>query len=380
MYTERDECTETSSSPSDCSSSAVLRRTVPTAPPLQRSPLSDPELPVSGLDPEDSTDLSSETDPEDEATVNEVLKPKSAMAEEREWLLAQFHPSRLQWKNADWVVFFWMLSMHIGTAAAIIGLCVPSLRAYTFSWPALATACVLHWFTASIGICLGYHRGLSHRSFVLSPIARFVTLMAGAISGEGSPLMWAASHRLHHAHSDETGDPHSPLINPWWSHIMWLFIEHPASTRETLFRHFVPDLAKDPLLRFFERTYGLWLIGTGAILFAVGGLPMLLWAMCLRMTLCYHSTWFVNSATHLWGYRNYDTTDASRNLWWVAIAAYGEGWHNNHHAHPRVARAGHRWWEIDMTWYAIRTLQMLGLATKVVDKIPEGRDAAVKKL
>ena len=114
-----------------------------------------------------------------EETVNDVLRPKSAMAEERAWLLAQFHPSRLQWKNADWVVFLWMTSMHLGALAAVVGLCVPALRAYTFSWTALGVGVFLHWLTCSIGICLGYHRGLSHRSFILKPPVRFLTLVAG---------------------------------------------------------------------------------------------------------------------------------------------------------------------------------------------------------
>jgi stearoyl-CoA desaturase (delta-9 desaturase) len=105
------------------------------------------------------------------------------------------------------------------------------------------------------------------------------------------------------------------------------------------------------------------------------GVSLLIWGMSVRMVAAYHSTWLINSATHLWGYRNYDTRDESRNLWWVAILAYGEGWHNNHHAHPAIAPAGHRWWELDMTWWAIRVLQAVGLAWDVRDQIPKGRKA-----
>jgi stearoyl-CoA desaturase (delta-9 desaturase) len=133
------------------------------------------------------------------------------------------------------------------------------------------------------------------------------------------------------------------------------------------------------MMQFFEKVYGPILFLTGAVLFAIGGLPMLLWGLCVRMVIAYHGTWFVNSATHLWGYRNYETTDESRNLWWVALFAFGEGWHNNHHAHPSVAPAGHRWWEVDMTWWVIKGLRFCGLAYDVKDRIPE-RNAAPEEM
>jgi sn-2 palmitoyl-lipid 9-desaturase len=281
-------------------------------------------------------------------------------AAERAAVLASFEPNQLKWANVDWVVVVWMAGMHAGALAA----------PFFFSWSALGITALLHWFTCSIGICLCYHRCLSHRSLKLRQPSRFLCLLAGVISGEGSPLMWAGTHRVHHSKSDQPGDPHSPMEGEFWSHIIWLFVNHSKGMRDMLNRRFCPDLAKEPLLRFFDKTYGLWIIGTGVILYALGGLPWLLWGLCVRMVLAYHSTWFVNSATHLWGYRNYETKDESRNLWWVAIAAYGEGWHNNHHAHPRLARAGHRWWEIDPTWYAIKFLRLIGQAYDVDDRVP----------
>jgi stearoyl-CoA desaturase (delta-9 desaturase) len=253
-----------------------------------------------------------------------------------------------------------MVGMHAGALAA----------PFFFTWSALGVTVFLHWLTCSIGICLCYHRCLSHKSLKLKQPSRFFALLAGVISGEGSPLMWAATHRVHHSRSDQSGDPHSPLEGEFWSHILWLFVNHDRKTREKLYRRFCPDLAKDKLLLFFDRTYGPWIIGVGVALYAIGGLPWLLWGLCLRMVLAYHSTWFVNSATHLWGYRNYSTKDESRNLWWVALFAYGEGWHNNHHAHPRLARAGHRWWEVDMTWWSISALRAIGQATDVDDRVP----------
>lgn len=278
----------------------------------------------------------------------------------RETIVAGFDQSNLSWKNMDWIVLVWMVAMHAGCLAA----------PFFFSWSALAVCVVLHWLTSSIGICLAYHRYLSHRSFKLARPAEFFVLLCGALSGEGSPLTWVATHRLHHCRSDKKGDPHSPLEGPWWSHMLWLFILRDKQQHQALFRQFTPDLVDRPMLQFFERTYGLWLVATGAVLFALGGLPFLLWGLCVRMTFAYHSTWFVNSATHLWGYRNYETPDQSRNLWWVALLAYGEGWHNNHHAYPRVARAGHRRWEIDMTWWVIKGLKACGLATDVHDRVP----------
>lgn len=278
----------------------------------------------------------------------------------RHEILSWFGPERLKLRNVDWTILAWMAVMHVGALAA----------PFFFTWQALGVAVLLHWFTCSIGICLCYHRCLSHRSLKLRWPARFVGLVAAALAGEGSPLRWSMVHRIHHGHSDEPGDPHSPLEGKWWSHLLWMFVRQPEEVNDAAYQQYVPDLMKDRLVMFFQRTWQWWMFGCGVGLFAVGGWPMLLWGLCVRMVFAYHSTWFVNSATHLWGYRNYATTDESRNLWWVALLSYGEGWHNNHHAHPRLARAGHRWWEFDPTWCVIRFLRAVGLATAVDDRLP----------
>lgn len=301
----------------------------------------------------------------------------SEKASDQEVLRHAFSKDQLRWSNVDWVVAIWMLVMHAGFLAA----------PFFFSWASLGVAIGLHWFTASIGICLGYHRYLAHRSMKLAKPAEFTAMLAGTLSGEGTPLTWAATHRLHHQRSDHEGDPHSPTEGTFWSHLTWLFIRRTPEQEEVLFRRYVPELLKRPMMRFFEKTQALWLTLVAAGLMALGwftagpggwwgAASMLLWGMCARMVFAYHSTWFVNSATHLWGYRNYKTRDQSRNLWWVAILAYGEGWHNNHHAHPSVAPAGHRWWEIDITWWSIKALRFLGLATEVNDRVPEQGAAA----
>lgn len=295
-----------------------------------------------------------------------VSTPVADQAKAVQPVWAPWLPENLRASNIDWVVFAWMIVMHAGAIVA----------PFYFTWQGLATMFVLHWFTASIGICLGYHRFLSHKSMKLVGPARFVTLLAGSLSGEGSPLSWAATHRLHHQRSDQAGDPHSPLISAIWSHLTWLFVRKSKAQQEALFQKYTPDLKNDRMLQFFEKTYGMWLILSGFVLYGVGvlsgvgGMSMLLWGLCMRMVMVYHGTWFVNSATHIWGYRNYDVRDESRNLWWVAIWAYGEGWHNNHHAHPSVAPAGHQWWELDPTWWAIKTLRFFGLAYDVNDRIP----------
>ncbi|MFM8479519.1 MAG: acyl-CoA desaturase [Planctomycetaceae bacterium] len=291
-------------------------------------------------------------------------------------LVAAFHRDQLRTSNIDWVVTLFLIGVHVGALAAFL----PSL----FSWSGLAICLTLHWLTCSIGICLGYHRYLSHKSLKLRSPAEFFVLACGCLSGEGSPLTWAATHRLHHQKSDQEGDPHSPVKDPaWWSHMLWLFPKRTTEATRLLMRRYCPELINKPLVNFFERTFPLWLWGSGLTLLGAGwlvggwqlGASWLVWGMCVRMVAAYHSTWFVNSATHLLGYRNYDTRDASRNLWWVAILAYGEGWHNNHHAHPSVAPAGHKWWEVDITWWSIRLLKALGLAWDVRDKLPLGRSA-----
>lgn len=302
-----------------------------------------------------------------------VPKEKSSKQIEIEQIYAEYDPSKLRWDNVDWVTAIFLVVVHAGALAA----------PFFFSWYGLVAFFVLHWMTGSIGICLGYHRYLSHRSMKLRGPAKFFAMLCGTVSGEGTPFMWAATHRLHHARSDQKGDPHSPNDGSWWSHILWLFLRYTPKHKSRLYERYIPELLDQPMLKFFEKTQGLWLAFVGLSLlaggYALGGwygaASMVLWGFCLRMVAMYHGTWCVNSATHMWGYKNYETRDRSRNLWWVALIAYGEGWHNNHHAHPHTARAGHRWWEVDTTWWAIRGLQLIGQAYDVDDRIPEQGEA-----
>lgn len=267
--------------------------------------------------------------------------------------------------NIQWGATIWLIALHIGALYA----------PWSFSWSALGLAVLLHWMTGSLGICLGFHRLLTHTGLVLPKWLCNVFATIGTLAGEGGPISWTANHRKHHAYSDQPGDPHSPHEGPWWAHAQWLAFSTDNGDPEGFARKWVPDLIKDKYLMFLEKWFlGIHIAFASAITatgYWMGGsslaLSWLIWVVCLRMVAVLHTTWFVNSASHIWGYKNYETRDDSRNLWWVAVIAYGEGWHNNHHAHPRLAQHGHKWWEFDMTFLAIRVLRALGLAKDVVD-------------
>ncbi|MBL6831412.1 MAG: fatty acid desaturase [Pirellulales bacterium] len=281
------------------------------------------------------------------------------------------------WSDIDWPVLGWIGGIHIAALAA----------PFCFTWSGLLIAVVLAWVTGGLGVCLGYHRLLTHGSFGTFRPVRWFFAFLGGISGEGSSLIWVANHRKHHVFSDQEGDPHSPRDGGFWAHMLWLFPRHPQDEVDAHIKRWAPDLQKDAGLRFLHSTFLLWHIVMGAALLASGwayggpalGVSWLIWGMAVRMVYVFHVTWFVNSATHMWGYRNYETTDDSTNLWWVGLLAFGEGWHNNHHAYQRMARHGHRWWEVDVTYWAILALERLGLAWDVVHTIPRSPSAAKRR-
>lgn len=273
------------------------------------------------------------------------------------------------WKNGlDWTVIVWMSIVHVLALAA----------PFFFTWKALALAAVLSWLCGGIGICLCFHRLLTHGSFQTYRPVKWLLTFIGTFSGEGSALTWVANHRKHHLHSDKAGDPHSPHDGPWWSHMLWFTPYFGQNWHANLTRKYCPDLLKDPAMRVMHLLFLPLQAGLGVVLFYVGylgwdaytGWSFLFWGLFVRMVYVWHVTWFVNSASHMWGYRNYETSDDSRNLWWVGLLAFGEGWHNNHHAFQRMAKHGHRWWEFDVTYWAICALEKVGLAWNVVHKVP----------
>jgi sn-2 palmitoyl-lipid 9-desaturase len=242
------------------------------------------------------------------------------------------------------------------------------LAPWFFSWSALGVMVLLHWLFGSIGICLGYHRLLTHRSFQVPQWLEYLITFVGAFALQGGPLFWVAGHRKHHLHTEDLDlDPYSAKRGFWWSHMLWIFYP----TRETFdtnqYRRLVPDLAKHKFYRWLDRYFLLLQIPLALLLFAIGGWSFVIYGVFLRAVVLWHTTWLINSASHKTGYRSFDQTpDNSRNLWWAALLTYGEGWHNNHHAQPNVAPAGRTWWEIDPTWWVILGLKRLGLAKKIV--------------
>lgn len=241
------------------------------------------------------------------------------------------------------------------------------LAPWCFSWSALGVMIFLHWLFGSIGICLGYHRLLSHRSFQVPKWLEYVLTTIGALAMQGGPTFWVSGHRQHHAYAeDENKDPYSSKRGFWWSHMLWILYPRSEFFDAEVYRRYAPDLARDPYYRWLDRYFLTLQIPVGILLYVLGGWSFVIYGVFLRAVLLWHSTWLINSATHLRGYRSFPSDDNSRNLWWAALLTYGEGWHNNHHAHPNVAPAGRHWWEVDMTWWAIQVLQTLGLAKKVV--------------
>jgi stearoyl-CoA desaturase (delta-9 desaturase) len=266
-----------------------------------------------------------------------------------------------------WGPFIWVAGLHVGALFALS-------PAY-FTWPSVAVCLFLMWLTGGIGVCLTYHRLLTHRSFVTRPRwLEYVLTALGCCASQGGAIGWVADHRKHHALADREDDVHSPLRGLAWAYTVWWMTPEVTSSRHTTnyCRKWAPDLESDPVHRVLDRIQIVFPLLMFAVLFSLGGLPWLIWGGFVRSVLVLHTTWLVNSATHVWGYRTYPTRDLSTNLWWVALLTFGEGWHNNHHAFPTSARQGLEWWEIDLTYTVIRILSAIGLAHSV--KLP--RDAA----
>jgi fatty-acid desaturase len=267
-----------------------------------------------------------------------------------------------------WGSLLWITGLHVGALLAFL----PA----SFTWQALAACLALHWLTGGIGICMTYHRLLTHRSFATRPRWLEYALTAiGCCASEGGAIGWVADHRKHHAHSDDEHDVHSPNRGFAWAHVLW-WMTPDITSRHTpqYYKKWAPDLYNDPVHRWIDGNQILFPILLFVTLYAFGGMSWLVWGGFVRTILVLHTTWLVNSATHVWGYRSHETRDTSTNLWWVALLTYGEGWHNNHHAFQTSARHGLRWWEVDMTYVAIRLMAVVGLAHSV--KRPKTATAA----
>ena len=252
------------------------------------------------------------------------------------------------------------------TSGVLIVFHVMAIAAFfTFSWRNLAVALVLHWIAVGLGISMGYHRLHTHRGFKTYKWFDYFLAICGTLTLEGGPIFWVATHRLHHQYSDEPEDPHSPRVSGFWAHLGWIIFGEAQHSDTARLARYAPDLSKDPFYRWLSTYHWVPLTVLGFGLLAWGGWGMVNWAIFLRVTVGLHATWMINSATHMFGRRRFETDDDSRNVWWVALLTFGEGWHNNHHAHPVSARHGLAWYEFDWTWVSLKVLKAVGLVWDV---------------
>ena len=260
-----------------------------------------------------------------------------------------------QHKRLNWTTTIAMTLFHLGAIAAL----------FVFSWRNLAVAVFLYWVATGLGISLGYHRLHTHRSYRAPRLLEYFFAICGSLTLEGGPITWVATHRIHHQKSDHDGDPHSPRDGMWWAHVGWILFGESLDKLTGIVSKYAPDLGRQRFYVLLNKYHWAPLLVLGAILYAIGGWPMFLWGICVRVVFGLHATWLVNSATHMWGNRRFATRDDSRNNWWVALLTFGEGWHNNHHAHPTSARHGLAWYEFDPSWITLKILRRLRLAKAV---------------
>jgi stearoyl-CoA desaturase (delta-9 desaturase) len=239
--------------------------------------------------------------------------------------------------------------LHLGVLAVLF---------YPPTLPLLAWMAVTY-SVRMFGVTAGYHRYFSHRSYRMGRLGQFLMAFLAQTSGQKGVLWWAAQHRDHHRHSDEEQDIHSPKRSGfWWSHTGWILSnEHDAYETKK-----VADLAKFPELKWLDRHHWVPTVVFAAFILWMGGVATFIWGYVVSTVLLYHCTFAINSLAHLFGTRRFDTPDHSRNNWLLALITFGEGWHNNHHFFMGSCRQGIRWWEIDVTYWALKLLAMLGIA------------------
>jgi fatty-acid desaturase len=266
---------------------------------------------------------------------------------------------------------------------------------YFFSWWGLLFLPIGNYFFTSMGIGAGYHRLLTHRGFTCPRWLEYTLTTLGVCSFQDSPARWVLVHRVHHQHSDHRPDPHTPKVSCYWAHMGWLFVDNRELSTGAAYDKYARDVMRDPYYFWLQRGinwvlvyvyHALAIVGIGAL---VGWLwtgtlagtlqttaQFAVWGVVMRTVFTWHVTWGINSFSHMWGYRNYQTREDSRNNWLFALLTNGEGWHNNHHADPRSAQHGHRWWEVDLTFATLVALEKMGL---VKDLVRPNRSALHRK-
>ena len=247
-----------------------------------------------------------------------------------------------------------------------------------FSWWGLLFLPIGNYFFTSMGIGAGYHRLLTHKGFDCPNWLEYTLVTLGVCSFQDSPARWVLVHRVHHQHSDHQPDPHTPNVSGFWSHMGWLFIDNLDLSTANAYDRYCRDLMRDRYYMWLQRNLNWVLVyAVHALVFLLIGFGLsfifapenityftasfFFWTVIMRTVYTWHVTWAINSAAHMWGYRNYETREDSRNNWLFALLTNGEGWHNNHHADPRSARHGHRWWELDITYLSLWALERVGL-------------------
>jgi stearoyl-CoA desaturase (delta-9 desaturase) len=254
-------------------------------------------------------------------------------------------PSTAQ-QNQFLAIRFWLL--HLASLSVFV---VP------FSSTALA------WFAVSylvrmFGVTAGYHRYFSHRSYKLGRAAQFAIAVLAQTSGQKGVLWWAAHHRDHHRHADTPADVHSPREGFWWAHVGWVL----STERDDYDPARVADFGRYPELRWLDRYHWAPLLAFAIAVYAAGGIAAFTWGVLAGTMALYHATFAINSVAHIWGTRPFATRDDSRNTFWLALLTLGEGWHNNHHYCRSSCRQGIEWWQVDLTYLALRVLAALGIA------------------
>jgi stearoyl-CoA desaturase (delta-9 desaturase) len=276
----------------------------------------------------------------------------------------------------NWVTTSAIALFHVGALAAL----------FFFSWPRLVVMIALYVLAINVGIGMCYHRLLTHRGYHVPKWLEYIMAICATLSLEGGPIFWVSTHRVHHQLSDREGDPHTPREGGWWAHAGWLLWGEAMHSQAEALARYSPDLSRDRFHVWLSKYHWLPIVASAVLLMAGGwlwggfmsGIAMVLWGVLLRVTLGLHATWLVNSATHMWGKQRFMTGDTSTNSFWVAILTFGEGWHNNHHAHPQSARHGLAWYEIDFNWMQIWLMEKVGLAWDV--KLPKFEQLEAKKI
>ena len=258
-------------------------------------------------------------------------------------------------QNINWKNLFIVTTFHL--------LAIPAL--FMFSWENVAAMLIGNWIVGSLGVGLGYHRLLTHRSFKAPKWLEYTLTVFGTMSIQDDAPKWVATHRIHHKFVETERDPHSTRPGFWWAQIGWVLFGTAQDHDEATLKKYVPDLMKDKFHARLAKYYYVPTILSAFVLFAIGGWSMVFWGVFVRVVVGWHTTWFVNSLSHIYGKKPFATNDDSTNNWLVALLTFGEGWHNNHHAFPTSARHGLKWYQFDLNWLTIRLFKKLGWAKDI---------------